>query len=158
MIVRYQKKCQRRRMNIACYLLGALLSIIYLTIPCVSSAGGLYLNEFGTPSMGVAGAGANAVANDASTSFHNAAGMTRIKGIPLAISSLKASFLYSFHKGARSLACRVGFPCQMGVSAHPTRDGSRRYRLPAPGLLSLKTVPPLAMPSKISSIRSPFSG
>jgi long-chain fatty acid transport protein len=37
-------------------------------------------NEFGTPSMGVAGAGANAVASDASTSFHNAAGMTRIKG------------------------------------------------------------------------------
>ena len=30
--------------------------------------------------MGVAGAGANAVAEDASTSFHNAAGMTRIKG------------------------------------------------------------------------------
>ena len=43
-------------------------------------SGGLYLNEFGTPSMGVAGAGANAVASDASTSFHNAAGMTRIKG------------------------------------------------------------------------------
>jgi long-chain fatty acid transport protein len=51
-----------------------------LSLPCVSIAGGLYLNEFGTPSMGVAGAGANAVANDASTSFHNAAGMTRIKG------------------------------------------------------------------------------
>jgi long-chain fatty acid transport protein len=49
----------------------------------VSSAGGLYLNEFGTPSMGVAGAGANAVASDASTSFHNAAGMTRIKGTEL---------------------------------------------------------------------------
>ena len=30
--------------------------------------------------MGVAGAGANAVASDASTSFHNPAGMTRIKG------------------------------------------------------------------------------
>ena len=30
--------------------------------------------------MGVAGAGANAVADDASTSFHNAAGMTRIEG------------------------------------------------------------------------------
>jgi long-chain fatty acid transport protein len=30
--------------------------------------------------MGVAGAGANAVAGDASTSFHNPAGMTRIKG------------------------------------------------------------------------------
>jgi long-chain fatty acid transport protein len=49
-------------------------------IPAVSTAGGLYINEFGTPSMGVAGAGGNAVASDASTSFHNAAGMTRIKG------------------------------------------------------------------------------
>ena len=44
-------------------------------------AGGLYLNEFTTPSMGVAGAGAEAIANDASTSFalHNPAGMTRLK-------------------------------------------------------------------------------
>lgn len=49
-------------------------------IPGISTAGGLYINEFGTPSMGVAGAGANAVASDAPTSFHNAAGMTRIKG------------------------------------------------------------------------------
>ncbi len=57
------------------FFLGSLLMI-----PAVSTAGGLYLNEFGTPSMGVAGAGANAVASDASTSFHNAAGMTRIKG------------------------------------------------------------------------------
>jgi long-chain fatty acid transport protein len=45
-------------------------------------AGGLYLNEFATPSMGVAGAGQEAYANDASTSFafHNPAGMTRIDG------------------------------------------------------------------------------
>ena len=43
-------------------------------------AGGLYLNEFGTPSMGTAGAGAQAWANDASTSFHNPAGMTRLEG------------------------------------------------------------------------------
>jgi long-chain fatty acid transport protein len=45
-------------------------------------AGGLYLNEFATPSMGVAGAGAEAVANDASTNFafHNPAGMTRLDG------------------------------------------------------------------------------
>ncbi len=44
-------------------------------------AGGLYLNEFATPSTGVAGAGAEAIANDASTSFalHNPAGMTRLK-------------------------------------------------------------------------------
>ncbi len=45
-------------------------------------AGGLYLNEFATPSMGVAGAGQEAVANDASTNFafHNPAGMTRLDG------------------------------------------------------------------------------
>ena len=62
------------------YWPGALISILICIIPCMVNAGGLYLNEFGTPSMGVAGAGANAVAIDASTSFHNAAGMTRIKG------------------------------------------------------------------------------
>ncbi len=61
-------------------------------IPGVGRAGGLYLNEFGTPSMGVAGAGANAVASDASTSFHNAAGMTRIKGKELMGTG---GFLYS---------------------------------------------------------------
>lgn len=48
-------------------------------------AGGLYLNEFGTSSMGTAGAGANAYANDASTAFHNPAGMTRIKGNELGL-------------------------------------------------------------------------
>jgi long-chain fatty acid transport protein len=41
-------------------------------------AGGLYLNEFGTSSMGVAGAGAEARAEDASTSWHNPAGMSRL--------------------------------------------------------------------------------
>ncbi len=45
-------------------------------------AGALYINEFATPSMGVAGAGQEAVANDASTNFafHNPAGMTRLEG------------------------------------------------------------------------------
>ena len=52
--------------------------IIWFLFTSLAEAGGLYLNEFGTPSMGTAGAGANAWANDASTSFHNAAGMTRL--------------------------------------------------------------------------------
>lgn len=43
-------------------------------------AGGLFLNEFGTPSMGTAGAGAQAWGDDASTSLHNPAGLTRIEG------------------------------------------------------------------------------
>ena len=45
-------------------------------------AGGLYANEFGTPEMGSAGAGAEASALDASTAipFYNPAGMTRLEG------------------------------------------------------------------------------
>ena len=66
--------------KIACHSIIIFFFVTLFMIPGVGRAGGLYLNEFGTPSMGVAGAGANAVANDASTSFHNAAGMTRIKG------------------------------------------------------------------------------
>jgi long-chain fatty acid transport protein len=60
--------------------ISALSALFFIFINTTALAGGLYLNEFGTPSMGVAGAGANAMADDASTSFHNAAGMTRIKG------------------------------------------------------------------------------
>jgi len=54
-------------------------------------AGGLYLNEFATPSMGTAGAGSGAWANDASTALHNPAGMTRIDGKEL---MLGAGFVY----------------------------------------------------------------
>jgi len=80
MILKHRKKEKHGQINLAGHLLVALFSILFLTSPSVSTAGGLWLNEFGTPSMGVAGAGANAVASDASTSFHNPAGMTRIKG------------------------------------------------------------------------------
>ena len=73
-------KSMRLRIESTCHLAAALFLILCFTLPSVSTAGGLYLNEFGTPSMGVAGAGASSVANDASTSFHNPAGMTRIKG------------------------------------------------------------------------------
>jgi long-chain fatty acid transport protein len=62
-------------------IISAIIASFFINTTAL--AGGLYLNEFGTPSMGVAGAGANAVASDASTSFHNAAGMTRIKGTEL---------------------------------------------------------------------------
>ncbi len=57
-------------------------------------AGGLYLNEFATPSMGTAGAGAEALADNVSTSFafHNPAGMTRLEGHRL---QLGAGALYA---------------------------------------------------------------
>lgn len=65
---------------------SARVSLLVLLLVAGGSAsavaGGLYLNEFATPSMGAAGAGAEAVANDASTNFafHNPAGMTRLDG------------------------------------------------------------------------------
>ena len=80
MALRLWKECNHGRFDPTGYLLVTLLSLLILALPAVCIAGGLYLNEFGTPSMGVAGAGANAVASDASTAFHNPAGMTRIKG------------------------------------------------------------------------------
>jgi len=80
MNLRDRKIETRGPIHIARHFFVALFAILFLASPSVSTAGGLYINEFGTPSMGVAGAGANAVASDASTSFHNPAGMTRIKG------------------------------------------------------------------------------
>jgi long-chain fatty acid transport protein len=61
-------------------VMGLILAISIFTLftGSVLWAGGLYLNEFGTPAMGNAGAGAGAEANDASTAFHNPAGMTRL--------------------------------------------------------------------------------
>ena len=80
MALKHQVGHRRIGKNIVSGLIIFFLLGTFLAIPRASVAGGLYINEFGTPSMGVAGAGANAVASDASTSFHNAAGMTRIKG------------------------------------------------------------------------------
>ena len=62
------------------FLVAVLFCIAFATHSGSLWAGGLYLQEFATPSMGVASAGAEAVCMDASTSFHNPAGMTRLKG------------------------------------------------------------------------------
>jgi len=65
-----------------CFTLSSCLSFALFLFLCSSStwAGGLYLQEFGTPSMGTASAGAEAIAVDASTALHNPAGMTRVEG------------------------------------------------------------------------------
>jgi long-chain fatty acid transport protein len=80
MMKRYREKKKGEKTNIVCHLFVALVPALFLAIPCIAFAGGLWLSEFGTPSMGVADAGSGAVAADASTSLHNTAGMTRIKG------------------------------------------------------------------------------
>jgi len=64
------------------------LAGLFITIFCFSVAvfggqawaGGLYIQEFATPSLGTANAGAQAWADNASTAFFNPASMTRLKG------------------------------------------------------------------------------
>ena len=51
-----------------------------LAVPVTSDAGGLFLTEFGTEDVALAGAGWAARAQDASTLFKNPAGMSRLQG------------------------------------------------------------------------------
>ena len=44
-----------------------------------AAAGGLYITEFGTPSQGASGAGAGVLAEDASTTMHNPAGIMELE-------------------------------------------------------------------------------
>jgi len=59
-----------------------LSKVIYvlslLLLSQLANAGGLWLNEYGTPAMGRAGAGAQAGVNDSSTVLHNPATMSRL--------------------------------------------------------------------------------
>ena len=59
-------------------LLSAGALVFLLSTPC--RAGGLYITEWGTPSTGVANAGAVAVGQDASTAWKNPASMTLLSG------------------------------------------------------------------------------
>ena len=81
-------------MNVKTYRLKivAIIASFFFFMNTAAFAGGLYISEFGTPSMGVAAAGAQAVAEDASTAFHNPAGMTRLDGKQL---MLTGGALYS---------------------------------------------------------------
>ena len=60
--------------------LAAVSLAVALTVPNVASAGGLFLSEFGTEDVALAGAGWAARAQDASTLFKNPAGMSRLEG------------------------------------------------------------------------------
>ena len=58
-----------------------VIAVVASAMTCLTrnaQAGGLYVEEFGTPSMGTASAGADARALDASTALHNPAGMARL--------------------------------------------------------------------------------
>ena len=77
------KLCKDLR-TIAIILVAGCM-VCFSSQPTPLWAGGLYLEEFGTPSMGVASAGAEAVAADASSALHNPAGMTRLDGKQLMV-------------------------------------------------------------------------
>jgi long-chain fatty acid transport protein len=66
-----------------------LCAVVALTVALPARAGGIYANEFGTPEMGTAGAGAEASALDASTAipFYNPAGMTLLDGNQLIVAA-----------------------------------------------------------------------
>ncbi len=59
-------------------------------------AGGLFLTEFGTPSLGTAGAGAPAGTDDASTATHNPAAMTRLDDHQLMMAGAGAISIIEF--------------------------------------------------------------
>ncbi len=54
--------------------------VMILALATASEAGGLFLTEFGTEDVALAGAGWAARAQDASTLFKNPAGMSRLEG------------------------------------------------------------------------------
>ncbi|NQX87808.1 MAG: outer membrane protein transport protein [Halioglobus sp.] len=59
---------------------GVICILIFLGCSVHVYAGGLYIREFGQPSQGTAGAGANLLAEDASLAFQNPAGVFRLEG------------------------------------------------------------------------------
>jgi long-chain fatty acid transport protein len=59
---------------------GVLAAAFVAAGTAPAHAGGLYISEYGTPSMGTADAGSQAWGNDASAALHNPASMTRLDG------------------------------------------------------------------------------
>jgi len=74
---------ERRTLRLASLVVGSML------VAFPARAGGLYANEYGTPEMGTAGAGAEASALEASTAipFNNPAGMTLLEGNQLLVAA-----------------------------------------------------------------------
>lgn len=60
--------------------LGSAFSCAAIFFSMTAQAGGLYIREFGQPTQAMAGAGAQVMAEDASTAFQNAAGVFLLEG------------------------------------------------------------------------------
>ena len=57
--------------------LYSLLPLIWIS--SLADAGGLYIREYGQPSQAASGAGANVLAEDASTAFQNPSGLFNLE-------------------------------------------------------------------------------
>jgi long-chain fatty acid transport protein len=73
-----------------------------LALAAPAGAGGLYISEFGTPSMGTASAGATAGVRDASTATHNIAGMTYLDDHQLMLGLAPGYATVNFHRASDS--------------------------------------------------------
>ena len=73
----------------------AASALLLFALADFAGAGGLYVSEFGTPTLGTAGAGAPAGTDGASTAIHNPAAMTQLDEHQLAVGSALA---FSFVK------------------------------------------------------------
>ena len=62
------------------HILASMILVVASLVPAFAQAGGLFLSEFGTEDVALAGAGWAARAQDASTLFKNPAGMSRLEG------------------------------------------------------------------------------
>lgn len=71
---------RRAKRRIGALRSEAALCLAILTLAGAAQAGGLYVEEFASNSMGTAGAGSQASALDAGTTLHNLAGITRLEG------------------------------------------------------------------------------
>lgn len=74
---RFNKSADIWKLTVFC---TTILCFSLLVMGGQSWAGGLYIQEFATSSLGTANAGAQAWADNASTAFLNPAGMTRLEG------------------------------------------------------------------------------
>ncbi len=74
----------------------AVSALLLFALADFARAGGLYVTEFGTPSLGTAGAGAPAGNDDASTATHNPAAMTRLDDHQLMMAGAGAISIVEF--------------------------------------------------------------
>jgi long-chain fatty acid transport protein len=123
---------RRSLLQTAC-LVSAGLFALALAAPRAADAGGLFLTEFGTNDVGLAGAGWAARGQDPATLFRNPAGMSLLEGNQtLAGAQLLYGNAGFGPSGGTTVAGSGGgntiavFPGLSGFYAH--RDGSHRIR------------------------------